>query len=302
MRQPQGVLAILFAFFFTKKQRQTAMIGVIMIDNGYKILNRNHLKIIAVVAMTMDHIAASFFTSGTALWFVFRFVGRISFPIMAYMLAEGFVHTRNLKKYVTRMVMFSVVSWVTFSFLETGSIVPIRLVDGNYTDFMFNRIYIPSLDKTLCICWFSVITGLLCSLLCLVVWEKTEWLLPLKILATSGLFLITCNCDWYWLNIPLVLCFYYFRNNRSAKWSCYITLSLLYIFGFWGSNNIFTPYLFKGLTLYRLGMFIPIILIECFFNGKKRRDGTFEKWFFYIYYPAHQIILGILMALIGCLK
>lgn len=264
-----------------------------------KILNREQLKFIAIIAMTMDHIAACFFTRGTALWFIFRTIGRITFPLMAYMLAEGFIHTRNLKKYVIRMFLFSVISWFSFSFLETGSFIPVRLMAGNYTDYPFSRLYIQSLDITLCICLFSVITGLLCSLLALTVWEKTKWKLPFKILATCGLVLITFNSDWCWLNIPTVMCFYYFRNNRPARWIGYTALTLSHAFTILLTLNIFEPQLYGGFKVPALGMLIALILIEFFFNGKKGNGKALSKWFFYIYYPAHQVVLGILLLLLA---
>lgn len=265
-----------------------------MIENKWKVIDRDWLKTIAIIAMTMDHIACSFLISGSAIWLIFRIIGRITFPLMAYMLADGFTYTRDLKKYIVRLLCFSVVSWFTFSFLETGSFLPIQLAEGNYTDYPFNRVYISSLDKTLCICRFSVITGLLCALLSLTVCEKTEWNLPVKILAVCGLVLITLNCDWGWINIPMVMVFYYLRKNKPAMWIVFGVLSLLYIFDFFLSSNIFAPYIIGTFKPYRIGIILVPIIIEFLYNGKKGKSGVAGQWFFYIYYPLHQVIIGIL--------
>lgn len=265
-----------------------------MIENKWKVLDRDWLKIIAIIAMTMDHVASAFFTNGSAIWLIFRIIGRITFPLMAYMLADGFTYTRDLKKYITRLFWFSLVSWFTFSFLETGSFLPIQLAEGNYTDYPYNWLYISSLDKTLCICRFSVITGLLCALLSLTVCEKTEWKLPVKVLAVCGLVLITLNCDWCWISIPMVMVFYYLRKNKSAMWISYGILSLLYIFDFFLSSNLFAPYIIGTFKPYRIGMILVPVIVEFLYNGKKGKSGVVGQWFFYIYYPLHQIIIGIL--------
>ena len=265
-----------------------------MIENKWKVLDRDWLKIIAIIAMTMDHVASAFFTNGSAIWLIFRIIGRITFPLMAYMLADGFTYTRDLKKYITRLFWFSLVSWFTFSFLETGSFLPIQLAEGNYTDYPDSWLYISSLDKTLCICRFSVITGLLCALLSLTVCEKTEWKLPVKVLAVCGLVLITLNCDWCWISIPMVLVFYYLRKNKPAMWIAYSILSLLYIFDFFLSSNLFAPYIIGTFKLYRIGMILVPVIVEFLYNGKKGKSGVVGQWFFYIYYPLHQIIIGIL--------
>lgn len=268
-----------------------------MKENRFKVLNREDLKLLAILAMTMDHVAGGFLPNGSAVWLAFRIVGRITFPIMACLLADGFLYTHDLKKYISRLFWFSVLSWFTFSFLETGSFLPVRLAAGDETGYPFNRLFLPTLNRTLCICRFSVLTGLLCSLLFLTVWEKSGWKLPGKLLASCALVLITMNCDWYWLNIPMVMCFYYLRNDPSAKWAVFTGLSLLYIFDIFGSSDLFAPYVMGGFKPYRVGMLLPPVLIGYFYNGKKGRGGAFGKWFFYGYYPAHQLILGILQVL-----
>ena len=268
-----------------------------MEKNKWKIIDSEWLKYIAIIAMTMDHFALIFFASGSTEWTIFRAVGRITFPVMAFMLSEGFLHTHNLKKYAVRLFLFSVLGWFTLTFYEAGTFLPIQLIEGQYTEYPFSWIYIPSLNKTLCISRFSVITGLLCALLSLVVWEKTKWRLPKKILATCGLFLITLNVDWYWLCIPMVMCFYYFRDNKPMRWLAFTALELLYVFDVLASPNLFDPYLIGGFRLYRLGVILPFILSEFLYNGEKGKGGAFRKWFFYIYYPVHLIILGILQKL-----
>jgi len=73
-------------------------------------LNRNHLKIIAVLSMLVDHIGAIFFPKIIFL----RIVGRISFPIFAYFVAEGWHYTHNKARYAILLFVFALLSFVPY--------------------------------------------------------------------------------------------------------------------------------------------------------------------------------------------
>lgn len=81
-------------------------------------LNRNQMKYLVIVAMLIDHIAWSFVPMHTVLGQIMHFIGRLTGPTMAYFLAEGYLHTRNVKKYVTRLGIFALLSWIPFIFLN----------------------------------------------------------------------------------------------------------------------------------------------------------------------------------------
>ena len=74
------------------------------------------LKIIAIVTMFIDHIGYGLFPNCLIL----RLIGRISFPIFAYLIAEGFVHTKDVKKYLLRLGVFAVLSEIPFDLVSTG--------------------------------------------------------------------------------------------------------------------------------------------------------------------------------------
>jgi len=68
------------------------------------VLSNNQLKMIALVCMTIDHIGAYILTD----WIILRIIGRIAFPIFAYMIAEGCAYTKNRKKYLGVMAVTAV--------------------------------------------------------------------------------------------------------------------------------------------------------------------------------------------------
>lgn len=69
-------------------------------------LDTDFLKLIAVVSMLIDHIGSAFFPQ----YPVFRWIGRLAFPIFAYCLTVGLLYTRNIKRYLVRLGVFALIS------------------------------------------------------------------------------------------------------------------------------------------------------------------------------------------------
>ena len=68
------------------------------------------LKIIAVISMTCDHLSYLIFGKFSFL----NYIGRIAFPIFAYQITEGYIHTHSLKQYFLRLFMFALISQIPF--------------------------------------------------------------------------------------------------------------------------------------------------------------------------------------------
>ena len=72
------------------------------------------LKLIAIITMAIDHVTAVFIPNNTEVYLVGRLIGRLAFPIFAFLLVEGFFHTSNIKKYLTRLGIFALISELPF--------------------------------------------------------------------------------------------------------------------------------------------------------------------------------------------
>ena len=96
-----------------------------------KVLNSNILKIIAIVAMTLDHVAWLIYPGYPikAVPIILHIIGRLTCPIMCYFIAEGYHHTKNINKYTIRLFVFAIISHFAYvfasnSFVDWKSFIP----------------------------------------------------------------------------------------------------------------------------------------------------------------------------------
>lgn len=111
-----------------------------------KVLNGNILKTIALMAMLIDHIGSliiypmylnACIIDGVHvmgelipknakyiywMYLILRIIGRIAYPIFAFMIVEGFLHTKDLKKYLSRLLLFAAISEVPYDIANSNTI------------------------------------------------------------------------------------------------------------------------------------------------------------------------------------
>ena len=227
------------------------------------------LKLIAIIAMLFDH--SSFLFYGRYFSWM-RCVGRIAFPIFAFQICQGFLHTKNLKKYYLRLIIFALISeipyaWFTYTFTNKISInviftLILGLISINIYDYFFKK---ANGKRLLTQLLYIIISLLLVSGICILA-EKLKF-------------------DYGYFGVLLIFSFYIFNNNKilmnlsSFLLTCLFFLPRLIKFDF----HIY----FIILLLCTLLSLLPINL----YNGKKGKDF---KWMFYVFYPLHLTLICIL--------
>ena len=95
--------------------------------------NRDTVKYIAVIAMVIDHIAYMFMPGPSIVYIMMRFAGRVTGPVMAYFIAEGYRYTRSRRKYITRLILCALFSWIPFIILLSQMQIATRPSNNEYT-------------------------------------------------------------------------------------------------------------------------------------------------------------------------
>ena len=83
-------------------------------------LNGTQLKWIALITMLIDHTAHVLVGPWTSLYLGMRLAGRLAFPLYGFLLVEGFVHTRNVNRYLGRLGLFALLSELPFDWMNGG--------------------------------------------------------------------------------------------------------------------------------------------------------------------------------------
>ena len=235
-------------------------------------LHADHLKLIAIIAMTIDHLTWTFMPGfdQRPLAVVLHCIGRITAPIMFYFIAEGYYYTRDLKKYVLRLFVFSIISHFAYVFCFGGSFIPFQ-----------NGVF----GQT------SVIWSLMWGLIALAfVKSDNQKLNPVfKIIAVIACCVIAAPADWS-IAAPLAIVFIGINKGNFTKQMVGLVLPVaLYSYGYATSYDMVYGTLQMAVILS-----IPFLYL---YNGQK---GTIKgmKWFFYLYYPLHLFVLGLVRVFI----
>ncbi len=222
-------------------------------------MNRNQLKTLAALAMLLDHIAAAFMPASGVWYVILRFFGRVSAPVMAYFVAEGYRHTHNVTRYALRLFLFALLSWVPFAVFETG----------------FPPVLFPH---------FSVLHTLLLGLIAVWLWDKGRCPLCVKALGILALCVLALPGDWSFYEVLLVLFFFCLHDRPKEMWLAYGLITAL----------ILATHTAAWIHLYQLGMLLVPPLVQFGYNGEPGRKTPLSKWGFYVFYPVHLLILGLL--------
>lgn len=233
-------------------------------------LNQNQLKYLAIVAMTIDHIAWAFVPTESLQGQVMHFIGRLTAPTMAYFIVEGYLHTRSVRRYALRLALFALLSWPAFTLFDYH-LLPVVTINGQWA-------VIPQ---------FGVIYTLLLSLLAVWLWDTKKCPLPFRLLGIAVLMLLSTYGDWMYWMILFALCFFIGRAHPVGKWAAFYVIALACIAEMMIVDS-------PKRELFQLGVLLAPLVIGLCYNGESGSRRPLHKWFFYFYYPAHLLALAAL--------
>lgn len=229
-------------------------------------MSTNALKWIAIITMLIDHVGAVFFSDVIIL----RLIGRLAFPIFAFLIVQGFLHTKNIKKYIIRLGLFAIISEIPF--------------DLAFNDELF--------ELTSQNVFFTLLIGLIAIVIFDELKEKNKIMAGASILILS-VFALYLRTDYDLFGVLMIFVFYLFKDDFSQAIFYIIYINALLVLGSWSADNFRSnPWNFiQGAAP------LSLILIK-HYNGKKGgeriKNQVIHKYFFYIFYPLHLLILALI--------
>lgn len=171
-------------------------------------LSGSSLKVIAMISMVIDHVALYLMEHGTVLYETMRYVGRIAFPVFAFLIAEGFIHTRSRYRYFFTLLGFAVISEIPW-YLLNGA-------DGTHNVMFTLALGVATLMVLENLLQRSMVLGFL-------------WTLGMAGLASW------LGVDYEWRGILVIVIFYLFNGyndsfpySRGMQFFCTFTLMMHY--------------------------------------------------------------------------
>jgi hypothetical protein len=248
--------------------------GAVAPTPKWKGISGSALKMLAVVTMLVDHIAAAvlvriMYAGGDfslyEIYFAMRQIGRIAFPIYCFMLVEGMEHTKNKWKYAGRLGALALLSEIPFDLAFSSKVL----------EFGYQNVF------------FTLVIGLL-TVMAVSEIEKRSWLAGNAVadrsLRTAAVVLVSAagmglaaflRTDYGWCGIACILVLYFLRGRRWLELAAgYLAFVVLL-------GEVAALPAFLALALYR---------------GRK---GFSCKAFFYGFYPVHLLLLYLVCVLLG---
>lgn len=225
-------------------------------------LSGSIVKLIAIAAMLIDHIAWAFVPFGSIAGQAMHIVGRITAPVMCFMLAEGYHYTRNVRAYALRLGVFAVISHFAYGYFHWGTLRPFHST--------------------------SVIFTLLLGLMALVLKDSQRLSMNAKYGLTLIIALVSMLCDWGGIGVVWIVLFHMYRWDRKMQIKSFCIATAIYII----IDTIFCAFMGRWYNdLFQVGIFLAVPLLMKY-NGRRGKYGM--KWLFYVLYPAHLALLGII--------
>jgi len=229
----------------------------------------NQLKIFAIIAMAIDHVTSVVLPGyDHHEWWVIllHIIGRLAAPIMWFMVVEGYRHTRNLRKYITRLFIFAIISHFAYNFCFGIPFIPFQTTVFNQT---------------------SVIWSLAWGVVALYIHDDEKCKLKpwVKVLLTIGICAITFPADWSCIAVLCIIGINKYYGNLKKQ-----TREIIVYVAFYAAIYMICIDLIIGAIQMFVVICVPFMMN---YNGQR---GSWKgmKWFFYVFYAGHLVLCGLL--------
>ncbi|MGI5892365.1 MAG: TraX family protein [Bacillota bacterium] len=215
------------------------------------------IKVLACIFMFIDHLGYFIFPD----LIVLRMIGRLAFPLFAFMIANGYYFTKNRLKYLLRLFIFGLIIQIPYWLFFEGTVLNI---------------------------FFTLSLGLAAIWL----WDSNKkYGSAVVLVATCALMAQVINADYGAYGVLLIFFSYLFFNNMPKLILSWAIINII---------TLIVQYFFAPLAAINYITYIQILSLFSLFFIKyyNRKEGRKAPWLFYIFYPAHLSALYLISHLL----
>ncbi|OQC11416.1 MAG: TraX protein [Tenericutes bacterium ADurb.Bin087] len=279
-----------------------------MRENKHLLLNAFTLKLVAMSAVIIDHVALLFINPALPLYTFMRVIGRIAFVLYAFFISEGVIYTKNTNKYLLRI-------FYLYLILQ-ALIIGVLLYDPVYE---LKNIFATLLAGASLLVYFERKE-----------WQKVYYLLPFVVLVTINLlahftkhaWLIAFAGDGGLFGLAMITSFYVARKlavyllkryplhdtdaenetansgQKSAQhmYNIGCCVSLLFIALIWYILSVYNSDMPDGALQSFSLISIPLLLL---YNGRLGHSSKAWRIIYYAFYPVHVVLLVVVFIIIN---
>lgn len=212
--------------------------------------SRDFLKLVAIIAMTADHVSTYLMEHGTVAYEICQFFGNFTIVIMSYFIVQGLKYTHSVRIYAIRMLVWAVISQLPYHLLIQDS-------------------------------GLNVLVTLLGSLIAVHLLDKNGW--SYYILAFAVFLPISLFSDWAFLPLIFTMIFYE-ADKYDKKWFSIILLPLvMFVTRLLISRESIARYISEAVAF----AIITAIIFLLSDRTERKAKGVIPRFVFYAYYPLH---------------
>lgn len=244
------------------------------------------LRLIAIVAMLLDHTAAVLVAPNSDAYTLMRIVGRIAFPIFCFLIVEGFEHTRSVAKYTGRLAIFALLSEIPFDLAFHDSLLEVYYGQNVFFTLLLGLLAITAAGRG--VPW-----------LLKRIFQNTEraedrWV---QMLIASPAIALCCwlaslmKTDYGWFGVLCICLFYLLREQRVLAMLAFALLNTFrYCLSILPDSSTYALFCLRIYGLDTVQWFAPMAAWPILSYNGKSGSRRFKSWF-YIFYPAHLLVL-----------
>ena len=249
-------------------------------QKSIKIFNRDMMKYMALIPMAVAHAVSwinlmHYPDDPEALYrlslplLIITGLAMFCPPVMFFFITDGYKYTRDRKKYASRLLIFALIT-------QPFDLLIFKPIYGWWTS--------------------NVIFTLFFGLLAIMAWESRFKLwqrVLLAVLCTGATVLL--HADWMIFGVLFILVLHIFREKPKARCIAYSVLALMHVLlNLTSLGSVPTGKLLIHMFVMLCMFAAAYLCMTVFYNGHKSRHPVFAKWFFYIFYPVHYVVIYLI--------